>query len=285
MAEPARHAPDHDEPESFSDKPWDVVQRWVPTPSGRMEFQELELTPEYFLDPRHGDKVVQHPLHGQVCILLYGFLNDRYETRQDVAVLFDVKILWGDGERKRPSPDVMVIQGVRDRRIKTPSFNVAREGARPCLIIEVVSNSDPRIRDTDLVDKVQLYEKKRIPEYLTIELPHPSTDGRFRWIGRRLGGNRRYAPIEPDAEGRILSETTGLRFATTPDGQWIAAFDAVTGERLLEPAEIRAKVERERKRAQREARRAQREAEARKLAEAEVVRLREELARLKSGRD
>lgn len=285
MAEPARDAWDHDEPESLSDKPWDVVQRWVPTPSGKMEFRELELTPEYFLDPRHGDKVVQHPLHGQICILLYGFLNDRYESRQDVAVLFDVKILWGDAERKRPSPDVMVIQGVRDRRIKTPSFNVAREGARPCLIIEVVSNSDPRIRDTDLVDKVHLYEQKRIQEYLTIELPHPSTDGRFRWIGRRLGGNRRYVPIEPDAEGRILSETTGLRFATTPDGQWVLVFDAATGERLLTSLEIAERAARAAERARRASKKAARETEARKAAEAVVARLREELARLKSGRD
>jgi Uma2 family endonuclease len=291
MAEPARRTPDHDEPEIPSEeKLWDVVQRWVSAPGGGMELQEFDLTPEYFLNPRDGDKVIQHPFHGEICHLVYGLLYDYFLPQEDVAVLFDVQILWGHRESRQPSPDVTVVRGVRDRRIKTPSFSVVREGVRPCLIIEVVSNSSEELRKTDLVDKVELYEQERIQEYLALDLPQPANGERFQWIGYRLGADGHYRPIEPDTQGRFLSETTGLLFGTSPDGQWIFVVDAATGERLLTASEYRVKAlmeaeraEREAKKAQREAKKADKEAKARKAAEAEVARLRKELERLKSG--
>lgn len=268
MAEPAKKPPDYgSDSEPFDDEGCDVVQRWVPGPGGRMELREFPLTPEYFLDPVHGDKVVQHPLHTHACLFLFGLLNDYFSSQKDVLVLSDVKILWGHRERRRPGPDIMVIRGVRDRdrSLKSASFNVVREGVRPSLIIEVVSNSSPRIRKTDLLDKVALYEAERIPEYLLLDLPQPATGERFRWItGYRLGPDRRYQPIMPDPEGRFLSETTGLRFGTSPDGQQVFVFEASTGERLLTSLEIAAKAQRQ---------------------EAEIARLREELARLKAGQD
>jgi hypothetical protein len=94
---------------------------------------------------------------------------------------------------------------------------------------------------------------------------------RFQWIGYRLDDGGRYRAIEPDAEGRIVSETTGLAFGVSSNGQTVMVFDARTGERLYTSSERAAQTEE----------RAAREAEARKDAEDEVTRLREEIARLK----
>jgi hypothetical protein len=101
---------------------------------------------------------------------------------------------------------------------------------------------------------------------------------RFQWIGYRLDDSGRYRAIEPDAEGRIVSETVRLAFGVSPDDKTVLIFDARTGERLYTASERAAQ---EGERAAREAERAAREAEARKDAEDEVARLREEIARLK----
>ena len=54
----------------------------------------------------------------------------------------------------------------------------------------------------------------------------------------------RYQPIVPDAEGRILSRTTGLLFGISPDGNAPQVFDAATGERILTSREVRAELNR-----------------------------------------
>jgi hypothetical protein len=123
----------------------------------------------------------------------------------------------------------------------------------------VVSPNNAELRRTDLVDKVEVYAKERIPEYLILDPSRSDTGHQLYWLGYRLGPDGRYRWIEPDAEGRVLSETTGLRFGTSPDRQEILVFDAATGERLLTSAEVEEKASR---------------------AELEVARLREELARL-----
>ena len=288
----------------------DFVHRWVELPSGRMELQEFPLTPEYFLDPQIGDQVVQSFRHWDQVRLLYDVVERHAHARwEDVLVLSDQKLLWGHREWRRPSPDIAVIPGYRDWRTFTgSSFNVAKTGLRPCLIVEVVSFSNAAIRNTDLVDKVDLYEREKIREYLAIDPPQKTNGERFQWIGYRLDDRGRYRPIEPDAEGRIVSETTGLAFGVSPDGQTVLVFNVQTGERLLTSPELfvreREEAERQRKEAERQreeaalqreeaalqreeavraAQETARERAARESAEAELARLREELARLKGS--
>jgi Uma2 family endonuclease len=295
----------------------DFVHRWVELPSGKMELQEFPLTPEYFLDPQIGDQVVQSFRHWDQVRLLYDIVDRHAHARwENVIVLSDQKLLWGHREWRRPSPDIAVIPEYRDwRTFIGSSFNVAKTGLRPCLIIEVVSFSNAAIRDTDLVDKVELYERERIREYLAIDPPQKINGERFQWIGYRLDERGRYLPIEPDDEGRIASETTGLAFGVSPDGQLVLVFDARTGERLLTAPELfarereeaarqreeaeqqrkeaerqreeaerqREKAERQLEEAERQREEAERERAARENAEAELVRLREEIARLKGS--
>jgi hypothetical protein len=108
---------------------------------------------------------------------------------------------------------------------------------------------------------VQLYARAGIPEYLLVYPPGVTEDHRFQLAGLRLGSDRRYHPIVPDEQGRLLSETTGLRFGVSADGARIEVFDARTGERIPTPAEIE---------------------EAREAAEEELKRLRSEIERAQS---
>jgi Uma2 family endonuclease len=304
MAKPARRAPDHGgEPDSREELTTDFVHRWVELPSGRMELQEFPLTPEYFLDPQIGDQVVQSYRHWRVTGQIHDIVSRHVSSRwEEVLVLSDQKLLWGHREWRRPAPDVTVIPDVpNSREWEGSSFDIAETGLRPCLIIEVVSFSNAKIRNTDLVDKVELYEREKIREYLALDPPQRANRERFQWIGYRLDDAGRYGRIEPDALGRIVSETTGLAFGVSSNGKDVLVFDAQSGERLFTSFEMaaqeaqraaqeaqRAAQETERaaqetERAARETERAAREAEARKDAEAEVARLREELARLKGS--
>ena len=182
-------------------------------------------------------------------------------------VLDDVKHLLGPG-LPGPAPDISVIRGARYPDPELESFDVVKQGVVPCLVIEIVSPFDARIRRTDEVDKVKLYEKVGIPEYLLVDLPRRATRHRFRLKAYRLGSDRRYSLIEPDEQGCLLSETTGLRFGVSPAGDRVDIFDARTGERLLSALEEEV------------ARKA--EKAARETAEEEVRRLRAEVARLKN---
>jgi hypothetical protein len=81
----------------------------------------------------------------------------------------------------------------------------------------VISPKDPRIRKIDEVDKVDLYQRVGVPEYLLVELPRRLPD-RFGIFGYRLDSAGTYQRIVPDAESGLLSETTGLWFGISPEG-------------------------------------------------------------------
>jgi Uma2 family endonuclease len=241
MAEPARRAPTPDVEESperpdNDSGPW--LDRWVVLPDGSCDLLELPLTRELFLDPQIGDQMVQGSFHGEALRMLCDLIERSLASEPDVFIASDLKILWGHREYRRPAPDVMVVRGLSDPNRNRQSFDVDVEGVRPCLIIEVVSPNNAELRHTDLVDKVEVYAQERIPEYLILDPARSDRGQQLYWFGYRLGADGRYHWIEPDAEGRVLSETTGLRFGTSPDRQEIQVFDAATGKRLLTAAEI-----------------------------------------------
>jgi Uma2 family endonuclease len=272
MAEPAWKMPHGESGEPDEDSSGRVLlQRWVEHPNGRMELLERPLTPEEFLDPQFGDQWMQARPHGTTRFYFFDILYRHLETgEENVMVVEDMKHLFGPG-LPGPAPDLSVIRGARDPAPDLESFDAVEQGVVPCLVLEIVSPTDARIRKTDEVDKVLLYARVGIPEYLLVDPPRKGTGHRFRIRGLRLDAGGRYQPIAPDEEGFILSETTGLRFRASPEGKRIEIFDARTGERLLsarEEVEARKAAER-----------------ARKAAEKELQRLRAEIERLKtSGR-
>ncbi len=273
MAEPARKTPRGEDREPDTESSVVLLQRWVERPDGRFELLEIPLTPEDFLDPQLEDKMVQGWPHSRNVHVLYQMLEQHLQSEDDVIVLSDVKHLLGPG-LPGPAPDVSIIRGAKNPDPELSSFDVIEQGVVPCLVIEVVSPFDSRIRRTDEVDKVKLYERVGIPEFLLVDMPRRATGYRFRIKGHRLSPERRYRPIEPDAQGFLLSETTQLRFGVSPTGDRVEVIDARTGERLLSEEEVR-----QAHKAAKEA--AAREEAARKVAEAELERLRAEINRLK----
>ncbi len=261
MAEPVRKLPAAGEPEtsSASVDPFRYGTRWrrVRLPNGQVTEQPIPLTPEDLLDPELGDEVTQSGPHFNYFLLLANLLRGHFESRDDVLVAGDMKIFWGIPGLANPAPDIAVIPGVRQKDDPDRgSFDVLKEGARPSLIIEVVSSLDSEVRRNDYEKKVEIYRKAGVAEYLILDPPTSATKGLLLLTGYRLGSDGRYRRIEPDSEGHLLSETTALRFGVEEDGKTLAILNAETGERLPSPDE-RARN-----------------------AEAEVARLRAELAQL-----
>jgi Uma2 family endonuclease len=217
--------------------------RSVRLPDGRSELREEPLTEGDLLDPQLGDHVIQNSWHIATVYSLYDILSWRYEPRPDVFISSDLKMIWGILGLPDPAPDIAVIPGVRDKSRFRRSFNVRREGTRPALVLEVVSD-EPEHQSADHHDKVAIYERAGVPEYLLLDPPTPSGKA-CRWTGYRLNAAGRYEPIPSDAEGCLLSTTTGLRFGVAPDGKSIQLLDAATGELLLSSAEGRRKAEAE----------------------------------------
>jgi Uma2 family endonuclease len=272
MAEPVRKMPADTESEPDwrmeEGDPFPFGYRWrrVRLANGEETDEQVALTPEDVLDPQFGDEVPQTEPHFKLITLLGELLLRRYEAREDVLILGDVKIYWGVRGLPNPAPDLAFIEGVRNPKKGRRVFRVSKEGVRPSLVIEVVSDSNAEMRRNDYERKVEIYEKVRIPEYLIFDEPSTET-GRLRITGYRLDSRGRYRPIEPDARGRFLSETTGLLFGVAEDERMLVILEAATGEPVrtgLQEAQDRKAAEAARKEAEERAR----------AAEAELARLR-----------
>jgi Uma2 family endonuclease len=224
---------------------------------GSVRYHDIPLTPEDFLNPQEGDQMPQGPEHGRIAKDICNKIEKYYRHIPNTAVLFDVKMRWGIPGLKEPFPDICVIPGVSETEIAGASFDAKKYGTRPCLIVEVVS---PRYAGDDTA-KVDIYEQAGVQEYIIV---NPHTEDKtlpFELTGYRLVRGK-YREISPDSEGRLLSETTGLLFASDQSKRKIIVSDSVSGERLLSNKE---------------------EIFAREKAEAELRRLKAELARLKAG--
>lgn len=230
---------------------------YMPQDDGSIAWREIPLSAKDFLNPEEGDMMVQGNWHDWVLSALKDMLKRWLERSPDVTVFSDFKMLWGIPDLPEPAPDVCVVRGLRDRRRYRGSLDLEAEGVRPCLLIEVVS---PTYRRQDYDAKVKIYERVGIDEYLIVE---PRAGEPFVLTGYRLDDAGRYRPIDADANGRLLSESTGLWFRPHPEPdfdseRFVVVEDAATGERLLTAEE---------------------EARRRREAEAEVARLKKELAR------
>ncbi|MEA2602608.1 MAG: hypothetical protein QOF89_3600 [Acidobacteriota bacterium] len=287
MGEPARKLPiawDDGTDDDESEGP--LLQRWIDHPDGRVEFVERPLTPEDFLNPQLEDKVSQGKRHARFRRRLTDLLARHFGPA--AQVLEDVVHELGPG-LPCPAPDVSVVLGEDAGYGDEDSFSVTKEGVRPTLILEIVSPSKRSIREVDEVDKVEVYSRAGVPEYLLVDLPRRGNGYRLGLKGYRLGADGRYRPLEPDAQGHLLCKATRLRFFISPGGDRIEVIDDATGLPLLysEDEEAGRKAEKAARQAAEAALRAaeaDREAEktARKSVEAENAQLREELERLRS---
>jgi hypothetical protein len=218
----------------------------------------------------HRDEMVRH------IELLQDFFRG-----QKVYVSGNLLLYYEQGNPRRfVVPDAFVVKGLTPRKRRV--YKVWVEGKVPELVIETTSR---KTRRKDTKEKPDLYARLGVKEYFLFDPDQEYLDPPLQ--GHRLDGDK-YRAMVPDDAGFLVSEELGLRLCVAEEVLQFYRVDS--GARLLSRAERidqqaeRAqreaeRAQREAERAQREAERAQREAAARRAAEAELARLRDELAR------
>lgn len=210
-----------------------------------------------------GKPMGETDLHRDAMVRHIELLKDYYQG-QRVYVSGDLLVYYEQGNpRKFVVPDAFVAKGLtqKPRRV----YKIWVEGKAPDVVLETTSR---KTRRKDTVNKPQLYAQLGIREYFLFDPDQEYLDPPLQ--GNRLVDDG-YVQMEPDANGCLESRELGLRLCVENGELQFYRLD--TGERLL--------TARERTILEAEAR--QREAEARRMAEAEVERLREELARRRSS--
>ncbi|MDE0316012.1 MAG: Uma2 family endonuclease [Candidatus Poribacteria bacterium] len=235
-----------------------------------------------------GKPMADTDLHIQWIIWLRQVLEGHFAQSPEVYISGNIMMYDIEGPlRTAVSPDILVSFGIgrKDRR----TYKVWEEGKAPDFVMEF---SSKRTYQNDLEGKVAHYAAMGIPEYFLYDVDR-------RYLPTPLMGYRlvedAYIEVSPDVDGGLRSEVLNLNFHLLDDGLGVYAPGA--GEWLQTPAEAAtaraeqaetraeaatARAEQAETRAEQAETRVQHEAEARQNAESEVLRLQEELARLKT---
>ncbi len=99
----------------------------------------------------------------------------------------------------------MVIPGITKRENRS-TFDVAQEGPRPALIIEITS---PETCENDLVRKVEHYARAGVAQYVIVDDLTREEPLQLRLLDYRLVGER-YVLYPPDEHGRVYLESARL---------------------------------------------------------------------------
>lgn len=204
--------------------------------------------------------------HRLLMIDLHQTLQDWFVEDPDVYASGNLLLFYEKGnKRKHVSPDVLVVFGVP----KHPRENYLlwEEGRGPNVVIELTSKTT---RKEDSQTKFALYQDVlKVPEYFLFDLLGDYLKPRFQ--GYRLVRGQ-YRPMKLE-NGRLTSRQLGL--ILEPDGKALRLIDPETGLRIPTRSEAWQAAEGARQAAEQ---RAQEEARERIRAEAEIERLRAELA-------
>ena len=220
--------------------------------------------------------------HRRVLMRILRVLEAFFKDNPEVYVSGDLLMYYVQGDpRKVVAPDVLVSFGIGQKARRT--YLVWQEGKSPDFVMELASESTYQ---KDLGEKMQIYAGLGITDYFLCDieglyLPTPL-------MGFTLVDGR-YEPVPQATEGGVHSAVLGLTLHLQPDT--LQFYDPAIGQWLQTPEEIaEARTEQETlARQQAEARTeqetlARQQASARaETAEAEVVRLRAELDRLRGN--
>jgi Membrane protein involved in colicin uptake len=254
---------------------WRYVRR--PTPDDPDHLEQVPLTIEDVLHPEVGDFIVHSDRHETDRMYLTAVLRARLEPHGQAIVLSDVRVAWDVPDLRPHGPDVMVIPGLRERR-DWSTFDVAEEGVRPALIIEITS---PETRENDVVRKVVHYARAGVAQYVIVDDLGRRGERQLRLLDYRLVGDT-YRLQPPDARGWVYLEVAGLWLGVegdhvvcyTDDGTAFGDYATVV-QQAADEAAARAEAEARARAAEAQA---QREAAARAEAEA-LARVAAEQAR------
>jgi Uma2 family endonuclease len=212
-----------------------------------------------------GKPMAETDIHRDLMIDLIATLRAYYAEQEDVYVSGNLLLFYQENNRrKHVSPDVFVVPGVG--KYQRPNYLLWEERP-PAFVIELTSSSTRR---EDVTTKMALYQDVlKVQEYFLFDPCEDYLDPSMQGWRLRSGTYRRIRPVA----GRLPSQTTGLHLER--DGTVLRLWDPVTGERVALP------VEEAEGRATRAEERAAAANRARRDVEAEVVRLRRELAILR----
>jgi Uma2 family endonuclease len=233
---------------------------------GSETFDRVALTLKDVLFPKTGDFIVQTNAHDNDVGYLTNVFKARLAGNKTAAVLSDCRVDWNLPGVEPLGPDVAVFLGVRRHRVWA-TFDVAAEGARPKMVVEVTS---PDTRQNDVGDKFTFYHQAKVPLYLVVDALERGDERHLELIGYHYT-RRGFRRISPDEEGRIYLKPVNLYVGVTRDRlggyERLACFDPDTGEELGDYtalAESRAVALEQAQAAKRQAQAAKRQAQAAK---------------------
>jgi Uma2 family endonuclease len=257
---------------TMRDTPFFYGYRYQATVDGRSRrrYKQVPLTREDVLHPQLDDKVFQNEDHDWDCAYLRNVLTARVAKEPRTIVRRDYLINWDVPGLRGHGPDIVLIRNVRPRRERRDSFDVAVEGVRPELIIEVTA---PATRDLDLDDKRREYFQAGVPVYVIVDEELQEEQRHLLLLGYQAG-MRRYRQMKLNRQGRLWLEAVKLWLGQ--EQGHVALYDEA-GKRQLSYLELMQQIKQadaNTRRADEEARRAEQEAERARQAEAELQRLR-----------
>ena len=217
---------------------------------------------EIFYPESDGKSMAETDKHRDLMVELIESLKKFYAEDSEIYVTGDLFLYYLEGvPQECVAPDVMVCYGVpkKERRI----YKLWEEKVAPSIVIELASHSTYK---NDREGKRDLYEFLGVKEYFIYNPEYPKTLPSL--LAYRLqDGEYQKISIE---NGRIFSEFLGLDLVDT--GNTLRLFNPKTDKFLPSLAELSQADER-----------AELEKQMRLKAEAEIERLKAELAKLKNG--
>lgn len=220
-----------------------------------MNFPKIQTT---YYPESDGRPMGETDEHRDAMVRIIELLKNHFEGQQ-VYVSGDLLLYYEQGNPKKfVVPDAFIAKGLKQKRRRI--YRMWVEGVVPQLVIETTSR---KTKKKDTVDKPELYAKLGIHEYF---LHDPTGD----YLDPPLQGYRlkesKYERVVADAHGSLYSEE--LRLNLRIEDSELNLYHPETHQRLLSNQEKVVK-----------------EAEARLQAEAEVAKLRAELAKYQRGQE
>ncbi len=151
---------------------WRYVR--VEGPDGSVSFDQVPLTLEDVLFPEVGDFIVQADAHIGDWTYLRVVFKARLAGDPAAVVITDCRVDWNIPGVRPLGPDFAVFFDVKQHR-DWATLDVAAEGARPVLVVEITS---PDTRQNDLVAKVDYYYRAGVPLYVITDAKDEHDGGR-----------------------------------------------------------------------------------------------------------
>jgi Uma2 family endonuclease len=177
---------------------------------GGITIVQMPLALADVLHPEEGDQVTHSDAHQRRRRYLCNIFEARLAQHAGAVVLDDVRVKWDVPELKPHGPDIMVVLGVRERK-NWSTFDVAAEGVRPTLIIEITS---PETRALDLSFKLEEYDLAGVPLYIIVDTVQRQGREVLRLLGYRQTSTA-YEVLPPDELGRLYLEPLDLHLGVS----------------------------------------------------------------------